>query len=498
MSVRKQKFQFYIKGFQKILKQMLRVKKSFVGLLILIFFAIVAIGGPLITNLDPIKPGSVRNPDDLPVAETNCVPSWYQGENITHNLNVIEGATWQYKATDNCANISYNNEAKEFAIAFKDTGNVTLSLNFSYPYIVQPPSFRGQFYYLLNASNEAPRLQNNIMIVNNFKTKGLREIKTYQVSPILPLYFEAGKMNKLTLYKDQITNYNAYLRTLYAETYGKEVIQVIFAKVPANYTYEIVIQFNGNVTQLGNPTLYLKNIQLVIYGNSYGIFGTDWYARDIFTQLVDGTRISFMIGIISAIISVAIGLIYGLASGYIGGITDEVMMRFNDMLLVLPTLPLLLVLVFVLGQSFMNIILVVGLLGWMGFARTVRSAVLSLKERPFIEAARAAGAGRGYIMIRHIVPNVMPLVYVTLASSVPGAIISEAALSWLGLGPTDVMSWGRILSEFERSGAIATGALTRWYWVIPPGICICLLSLSFILIGYALDEILNPKLRERR
>jgi peptide/nickel transport system permease protein len=145
----------------------------------------------------------------------------------------------------------------------------------------------------------------------------------------------------------------------------------------------------------------------------------------------------------------------------------------------------------------LNIIFVVGILGWMGFARTVRSSVLSIKERPFIEAARAAGAGGSHIMVKHIIPNVMPLVYVTLAMSVPGAIVSEAALSWLGLGPTDVMSWGRMLHEFQSSGVLASAALSRWYWVIPPGVCIAALSLSFVLIGYGLDEILNPKLRAR-
>jgi peptide/nickel transport system permease protein len=498
MSIKKQKLKFYLKSFKNLLNQIIRVKKALFGLIILIFFGIIAIFGPAFTKLDPIYPGSVKNPYDLPAAETNCVPEWYHGENITKNIYVTETSEWNYKATSDCASISYNNQLKEFEITFKKQGNVTLWVNFSYPYKIPPLSFRGQLYYKLNAINEAPKTQ-NVKIDNYFTTKGLREIKRYPLSTTLLLFFENKTINQpYKIYKDQITNFNPFLTTWYSSNYGKETLQVIFAKIPANYTYEILIQFNGNATEIGNPTLYLKDIKLIIYGNAFGLFGTDWFGRDIFTQLIVGTRISFIIGLVSAVLSVAIGLIYGLVSAYIGGITDEVMMRFNDMLLVLPTLPLLLVLVFVLGQSMLNIILVLGLLGWMGFARTVRSAVLSLKERPFIEAAKAAGAGRWYIMGRHIIPNIMPLVYVSLATSVPGAIVSEAALSWLGLGPTDVMSWGRILSEFERSGAIATGALTKWYWVIPPGICICLLSLSFILIGYGLDEILNPKLRERR
>ncbi len=255
--------------------------------------------------------------------------------------------------------------------------------------------------------------------------------------------------------------------------------------------------YAGNVTAYGSTTVYLDNVNCMVFGNSFGLLGTDDLARDLFTQLVVGTRISFIIGLVSAVLAVGIGLIVGLTAGYIGGAVDEVLMRFNDMLLVIPSLPLTIVLVFVLGQSMLNIIIVVGVLGFMGFARTVRSAVLTLKERSFIEAVRSAGGGRGYIIVKHIIPNVFPLVYITLAMAVPGAIVAEAALSWLGLGPLDVMSWGRILHQYETAGQVATGAFSSWFWTIPPGLCIGFLSLSFVLIGYALDEILNPRLRER-
>jgi len=117
-----------------------------------------------------------------------------------------------------------------------------------------------------------------------------------------------------------------------------------------------------------------------------------------------------------------------------------------------------------------------------------------LRERPFVEAAKAAGAGSGYIMFRHILPNIMALVYVNLATSVPGAVVAEASLSWLGFYDPRVMSWGRMLYEAQQQLA----SWYAWWWVVPPGICIALLALSFILIGYAMDEILNPRLRERR
>jgi peptide/nickel transport system permease protein len=139
--------------------------------------------------------------------------------------------------------------------------------------------------------------------------------------------------------------------------------------------------------------------------------------------------------------------------------------------------------------------LIIGLLAWPGFARLFRSQVLSIRERPFIEAAKASGAGTAYIITKHVFPNIIALVYVNLALSVPAAIVGEAALSFLGLGDPTVITWGKML-ELAR-GAGSAGSLT-WWWIVPPGIGIAILSLSFILIGYSLDELFNPRLRRRR
>jgi len=172
---------------------------------------------------------------------------------------------------------------------------------------------------------------------------------------------------------------------------------------------------------------------------------------------------------------------------------DQVLMRFTDMLLVIPDTPLYIVLMAVTSPTVWNLVLLISVIGWTGFARVVRAQTLSLRERPFVEAAKAVGAGRFRIILRHIMPNVMNLVYVTLATSVPYAITSEAWLSWLGLYDPYVMTWGRMLHDAQ---ATAQG-IRMWWWVVPPGVCIAAISLSFILLGYALDEILNPKLRKR-
>jgi len=276
---------------------------------------------------------------------------------------------------------------------------------------------------------------------------------------------------------------------------GEDPVRTIFTETPGKYVWGIEIIFvdNESSDEIVETTLYIDNFNLEIHGTSFGLLGTDQYGRDLFAQLVYGSRISLYIGILTAVLGVTIGLVIGLAAGYLGRFVDEILMRFADTLLVLPMLPLLIVLIYVLGARIENLILIMGFLGWMGFSRLVRSQVLSLRERPFVEAAKAVGSGTTHIIRRHILPNVMSLVYVTLATTVPGAITVEASLAWLGFIDPTRMSWGRMLYENQYTAAIA-----NWWWVIPPGLCIAALAVSFILLGFALDEILNPRLRRRR
>jgi peptide/nickel transport system permease protein len=264
----------------------------------------------------------------------------------------------------------------------------------------------------------------------------------------------------------------------------------------ANYSFGLELTFFDPPSSAGENVevmVYVDELDFRLYGTAFGILGCDWQGRDIFTQLIYGARISISVGLLAALISVVLGLAVGLVAGYMHGTVDEILMRFTDALLVLPGLPLLIVLIAVLGTSIMNLVVIIGFLGWMGFARVVRSQVLSLRERPFVEAAKAIGAGKSHIIFRHILPNVMSLVYVTLATSVPAAIVSEAALSYLGFFDPYIMSWGRMLNDVQGHSGY-----TDWWWVLPPGLCIALVSVSFILLGYALDEILNPRLRIRR
>jgi peptide/nickel transport system permease protein len=512
MSLQGQKLIRQLKGFQNVMKKVFRNKKATAGLIILVAFTFLAIFGPVFITDDPIHPGSVTV-GRMPVAAVSAYPGWYRdftgNPRFTDNVYVTRDAKfsdpnglrqWKNTTTNSGITVSYNSEnspvlpgyepAKgSLQVSFGEEGNATLSIQFYYPYSVPPKEYSTEWSYSVQTQNQTGQ-PGNITIFAYFSRSVAGGEKVFPAA--IPLRFSAISRDWAPVPYHYLSSVNS----LIINQYGQDPDPLMFPNLGL-YTFQMTVQFSGNATASGNPEVFLGNLDLVLFGNSFGLLGTDNLARDLFTQLIAGTRVSFIIGIVSAVVSVALGLIVGLIAGYIGGATDEVLMRLTDMLLVIPFLPLTIVLIFVLGQSMLNIIVVVGFLGWMGFARTVRSAILSLKERSFIEAVRSAGGGRFYIIRKHLVPNVFPLVYITLAMSVPGAIVTEAALSWLGLGPQDVMSWGRMLYQYEQSGQVATGAFTTWYWTIPPGICIALLSLSFILIGYALDEILNPRLRER-
>ena len=255
--------------------------------------------------------------------------------------------------------------------------------------------------------------------------------------------------------------------------------------------YSLILKVSTS-SRDGNVNVYLDDVSLRIWGESFGYLGTDNYGRDIFTQLMYGSRISIIIGVFSALIAVVLGVLVGLGSGYIGGWVDELTMRINDILLTIPGLPFLIVLTAVLGPSVWSVIILIGFLGWMGIARLIRSQVLSLKTKAYVEASKASGGGTWHIIRVHLIPNVMTMAYTQLALTVPGAIVTEAALSFLGLGDPFLQTWGKMLHDVQYYGAVA-----EWWWAVPPGICIALLSMSFVFIGYAMDEIFNPKLRGR-
>ena len=196
----------------------------------------------------------------------------------------------------------------------------------------------------------------------------------------------------------------------------------------------------------------------------------------------------------ATLISMLIGTVVGLTSGYFGGVTGAVLFRLTEWFLVIPFLPLAIVLASVLGRSLFNIVIVIGVTSWAGTALLIRSQTMSIKERAYLERSRALGAGHPHLLRKHVLPNVVPLVFANTTLAVAVAILSETTLSFLGLGDPTRISWGSMLENAYSVGAITTGS---WWFFVPPGVCVVLVVLCFTLVGQALEDVLNPKLQDR-
>lgn len=223
-------------------------------------------------------------------------------------------------------------------------------------------------------------------------------------------------------------------------------------------------------------------------------FGTDYEDKDVWSQFLYGAETSLLVGVLAGLISLIIGTVIGLVAGYFGRAWDEVLMRLTDFFLVIPWFPLMIVLVSILGRNIWVVIFVIGIVSWSPTARIVRAATLSIKEKMYIERSRALGASTYHIIRRHIFPNVFPLIVATSILLIAEAIFSEAFLDFFGLGDPNRVSWGWMLERAHEKSAMLN---LWWWWILPPSVGIILLIMSFYLVGDALDEILNPRLKRR-
>jgi peptide/nickel transport system permease protein len=233
---------------------------------------------------------------------------------------------------------------------------------------------------------------------------------------------------------------------------------------------------------------------VILGGKVYGLMGTDELRRDLAVGILWGAPVALFIGLTVSISAVLIGLIYGIFAGYKGSRTDEGLMRINDIFYSLPVLPLLVILSVTVGRSIFLITGFLVIFGWVGMAKISRSIALQLKNMPYVEAAKLMGQSDTKIIFKHIIPQLLPLTFASVAISVPVAILGEAALSFLGLGDPSIPTWGQILHDANTAGAASRGL---WWWIVPPGIMIALTGLAFVLIGNALDAIVNPRSRRR-
>ncbi|MCF6461170.1 ABC transporter permease [Clostridium sp. Cult3] len=235
---------------------------------------------------------------------------------------------------------------------------------------------------------------------------------------------------------------------------------------------------------------YALNDDLIAKPSSQYLFGTDGLGRDVFSMVVYGARTSIKVGVIAALISSVVGTLIGGISGYVGGKVDRLISEIMNMFLMLPTFFLILIIIAIYGSSLRNVIIVIGLTSWTGTARLMRAQAISLKERTFIKSAKTIGESNGRILFRHIIPNgIFPIIADT-TMAVSSAILSEAGLSFLGLGDPNVISWGQIISHGKNY-------LPRGWWICTfSGMAILFTVLSFYLIGEGINRILDPKLNK--
>lgn len=220
--------------------------------------------------------------------------------------------------------------------------------------------------------------------------------------------------------------------------------------------------------------------------------GTDSFGGDILSSLIYGARVSLIVGFSTGIAVPLLGAVLGAMAAFFGGGTDCLIMFLVDVVMVLPGLPLMILVATYVGGSYWIVVLLFTFLGWAGGCRMVRGRILSEKSAPYVEAARSYAAPWPRILFRYLLPSTYPLLAVAAARTAAGSVLAEAGLSFLGFGDPAAVSWGKMLAEAQSQGALLFGA---WWWVLFPGLAVALLALSFINLGYALEEVFNPRLR---
>ena len=272
---------------------------------------------------------------------------------------------------------------------------------------------------------------------------------------------------------------------------SREVTEIVFSQENYSQVKKGEYVFMINTYGVSQSAEILES-KMILGGKAFGVMGTDELRRDLAIGLLWGMPLALLIGISVSIGSVVVGLIYGVYSGYKGKKTDEVMMRFNDVIYALPALPFLIILAVTISNSIFLMIGFLMIFSWVGIAKVSRSMSLQIKTRQYVEAAKIMGQKDSKIIFRHILPQLLPYAFASIAISVPAAITTEAGLSFLGLGDPSFPTWGQILHDANTYGAAAQGF---WWWIVPPGILIAITGLAFVFIGNALDSIVNPKLK---
>lgn len=517
----------FAQGFRKNARLYLKSKIGVIGLAIIVFFILLAIFAPYLTKNNPVTGYNVSAPYSVPQWAT--VFPRYQDLAVTSNLIAadsfatqsdvsawaLSGANFTAVAEPSAAppgnitgyagallvDASIVAQQQTQVNPYLPGGQQIFSMSKDFQFTTKPPTdFTISAFIKPIVMTNVSTAYLNFIITSPTKAYALSTVQSYTLRQEVVLSpQQLNEWDNVTIPSGLLT-----LSGLPAFANSLNPAATIFAQ-PGKYQFTMQVQVvpSGNRSTM---SFYTTGIVVHILGKSYGLLGTDNYGRDLWSQFVYGSRVSLEIGILSGVGAVALGTLAGLVAGYLGGMADEIISRITDFFLVLPFLPLAIIAVLLIGQNpvlyssiYVWIITLFVVLSWPTITRIIRSQVLSVKERQYVEASRALGGGSGHIIRKHILPNVMGLVYSQTALNVAGFILLEAALDFLAVAihPITTITWGITLTNALPDALSNSTVDYAWWWFLPPGIAIAALSLAFVLVGFALDSIFNPRLRAR-
>ena len=448
---------------QEIKKEFLKSKMGIAGIVILTILILTSIITMIIIPIETFQ--EWNNPESWITYPKAAIPIWV-------NLFLTEKIPEHKILAEPNIETMFNDEINLTSYQF--------NVNFNYDQF--PKDFI--YSYLLEYSG-SPLIQ-----VSVIRPDG---VKLELVSTSLP------HSDLKTIHSDRMFSTDAMIKkelVLQEEKFEFEINElsvedIVFSKTESNKPLKGNYVFLVDFYEINEESKIIDS-KLIIGGKAFGIMGTDELRRDLAIGLLWGTPLALFIGLAVSIGSVVMGLVYGIYAGFKGKKTDETMMRFNDVLYALPALPFLIILSVTISNSIFVMTGFLMIFGWVGIAKVARSMSLQIKTRGYVEAATIMGQKDSKMILKHILPQLLPYAFASIAISVPAAITTEAGLSFLGLGDPSFPTWGQILHDANTFGAAARGL---WWWIVPPGIMIAITGLAFVFIGNALDSIINPKLK---
>lgn len=453
-----------------------RSPQGMFGLVLFLIFLFIGVGAPLLTPYDPLE--------DRGLADSMARPAWmrffpkYRNAPVT--VDALSLRDWNVTVEEN-VRLEWGQRGEEEVLFVSPAGPgpARFVMEYSFDYHSDPPdTFILQVPYSFEGDTGVTGRAAIVLVDPSGDEYRMWESRVMR--------------NQVRWTTQRVDSRDMQLKTRLG---FRPLANLAHELIDEKGEYRFLLQFeiDGADDEKG-ATVTVGQSRFRIPGRLHGPLGTDHLGADLWAQFVYGTRTSLTIGFIVAALAVVVGTLVGIVSGYFGGWVDELLMRLVDVLIAIPFLPILIVFVAMVGKSISTLVVLVAIFSWMSIARLVRSQTLTLRERTFVEAARAAGAGPRYIMKTHILPNVLGLVFAALVLLIPSAIVTEATLSFLGFGDPRVPTWGRMLQNAKSFGAFTELA---WWWILPPGLALTILAMAFVFIGNTLDDILNRRSSER-